>query len=58
MSRLPTNLIFADFDGRTFLDIEVDLHRGRRNVLDVRLDGGELVAMLSQQFLQPRFQRA
>ena len=31
-----------------FLDVEVHLHRGRRNGLDLGLDGGELVAVLGQ----------
>jgi len=29
-------------------DVEVHLHRGRRNRLDFRLDGGKLVAVLGQ----------
>ena len=42
----------ADLDRRAFLDAEVDLHRGRRNGLDVGLDGGELVSVFGQQLLQ------
>ena len=36
----------ADLNGRTFLDVEVDLHRGGWNGFDIGLDGGELVSML------------
>ena len=43
-------LDLADFDRRAFLDVEVDLHRGGRNGLDVGLDGGELMAVLGEQF--------
>ena len=32
-----------------FLDVEVHLHRGRRNRLDLGLDGGELVPVLGEQ---------
>ena len=42
----------AHFDGRAFLDVEVHLHRGRRNGLDLGLDGGELVAVLRQNVLE------
>ena len=42
-------LDLAHLHHRAFLDIEVDLHRGRRNGLDVGLDGGELVAVLGEQ---------
>ena len=45
----------ADFDRGAFLDVEVDLHRSRRNGLHVGLDGGELVAVLGQQFLEDSF---
>ena len=45
----------AHLDHRAFLDVEVDLHRGRRNGFDVGLDGGELVAVLGQQLLDDRF---
>ena len=38
----------ADLYCRAFLDIEVDLHRSRRNGLDVGLDGGELVTVFGQ----------
>jgi hypothetical protein len=44
-------LDFAHLHHRAFLDVEVDLHRGRRDGLDVGLDGGELVAVLGQQLL-------
>jgi hypothetical protein len=41
----------ADFDGRAFLDVEVDLDGGGRDVFDVELDGGELVAVLGEHLL-------
>ena len=37
-----------------FLDVEVDLDGSRRNGLDVGLDGGELVAVLGEQFFEDR----
>ena len=42
-------LDLAHLHHRAFLDVEVHLHRGRRNGLDVGLDGGELVAVLGEQ---------
>ncbi len=45
----------ADLYDRAFLDVEVHLHRGRRNGLDIRFDGGELVAVLSHHLLENRF---
>ena len=44
----------ADFYRRAFLDVEVHLHRGGRNGLDIGLDGGELMAMLRQHCAQTR----
>ena len=35
-----------------FLDVEIHLHRGRRNGLDLGLDGGKLVAVLGENFLE------
>ena len=41
-------LDLAHLHYRAFLDVEVHLHRGRRNGLDVGLDGGELMAVLGE----------
>ncbi len=42
-------------DHRSFLDVEGDLHRGRRNSLDISFDGGELVAVLGEKLLDDGF---
>ncbi len=42
-------LDLAHLDRGAFLNVEVDGDRGRRNRLDVGLDGGELVAVLGEQ---------
>jgi hypothetical protein len=49
---VANELDLAHLHGGAFLDIEVDLHRGRRNVLDIELDGGELVAVLGENLLE------
>ena len=41
----------ADFDLRTFVDVEDDLERRGRDLMHFRLDGGELAAALGQVFL-------
>ena len=42
----------AHLDGGAFLDIEVDLNRSRRDVLDVQLYNGELVSVLGEQIFE------
>ena len=50
-------LVAGEFDhahlhGGAFLDVEIHLHRGGRNGLDLGLDGGKLVAVLGENVLE------
>ena len=46
MCSLPVKLDFAHLHGGAFLDVEVHLHRGRRNGLNLGFDSGKLVSVL------------
>jgi hypothetical protein len=45
-------LDLADLHRRSFFDVEVDLHGGRRDVFDVELNDGELVTVLGEDLLE------
>ena len=52
---LPSKLDLADFDLGSFLDHEREPDRDGRNLADFGPDGGELAAVLGQQFFHHDF---
>ena len=49
---LPSKIDLVDLYFRSLIDFEDDRHAGRRNLVKLRLDGGELPSALRQILLQ------